>query len=62
MEDLPLSPEQWRAVMQSAATTTGHGDEVMVALESTMSGWQIMIHPVPPTDADAAPATQPDTP
>lgn len=61
MDDLPLSPEQWRAVVQSAATTTGHGDEVMVKAESTMSGWQVVVHPVPATEADTAPSTAPDS-
>ncbi len=55
MDEIPLSPEQWRAVMQSAAVTTGHAGEVVVGVESTMSGWKVTVNPVRNAQLPAAP-------
>lgn len=57
-DDLPLSPEDWSAVIQQAAITTGHADEVIVALESTMSGWRVTVNPVRSTPAASGPVSQ----
>ena len=52
-DELPYSPEQWFQVIHDATVATGHGDEVITAVETTMSGWKITVNPV------AAPAPSP---
>lgn len=54
-DDLPLSPEEWRDVIQSAAVTTGHVGEVIVQLESTMTGWRVSVNPVRNTPTGTTP-------
>lgn len=61
MEDLPLTPEDWRAVVQNAAVTTGHADEVIVAVESTMSGWKVTVNPVINGQQPATPTGPPSS-
>lgn len=57
-DDLPLSPEDWTAFIQQAAVNTGHDDEVVVALESTMSGWRVTVNPVRSAPAASGPVSQ----
>lgn len=45
-DELPMSPEAWRDAIQAAADATGHEAEVIVAVESTMSGWKVTVNPV----------------
>lgn len=44
--DLPYSPEDWGRIVNDAVQATGHGDEVITAVETTMSGWKVTVNPV----------------
>jgi hypothetical protein len=41
----PFTPEQWLDVINTAVTDSGHGDEVLLALEVTDT-WKITVNPV----------------
>lgn len=45
MDPLPFNPEQWLAVVGDAVRESGHGSEVVVALETTVSGWRVSVMP-----------------
>jgi hypothetical protein len=47
-DPLPLTPEQWWTVVSEACAATGHGDEIITAVESTMTGWRVTVNPVLP--------------
>jgi hypothetical protein len=56
-DPLPLSPEDWVAVVNDAVAATGHGDEVVVAVETTIDGWKVTVNPV----RNATPAPGPES-
>ena len=56
MDDLPMSPEDWLTVVRDAVAETGHGDEVLVAVESTMDAWRVTVNPVRTVPQLARPA------
>jgi hypothetical protein len=45
-DELPLNPEQWLQVVNDAVQASGHGDEVLVAVEVTMDAWKVTVNPV----------------
>ena len=49
----PFTPEQWLQVISDAVTDSGHGAEVLTALEITDT-WKITVNPVR-TPAPSAP-------
>lgn len=57
-DEVPASPEWWRDVITDTVAQSGHEDEVIVSLESTMTGWCVSIHPVRNTPATNAPEAQ----
>lgn len=52
VDPIPPSPEQWHAIVEKACADSGWGDEVVVAVESTLTGWKVIVNPVthPATD------------
>lgn len=44
--ELPYSPEDWARVVDNAVQATGHGSEVVTAVETTLSGWKVTVNPV----------------
>jgi hypothetical protein len=44
-DPLPLSPEDWATVVNDAVAATGHGDEVVVGVESTVDAWKVTVNP-----------------
>jgi len=50
-DELPLNPEQWLAIVNDAVAASGHADEVVVGLETTISGWRVsVLPPIQPAD------------
>lgn len=46
--DLPLSPEEWLSIVNDAVQASGHADEVVVGVETTMDGWRVGVLPPEP--------------
>jgi hypothetical protein len=55
---MPLTPEQWAAVVTDTCAATGHGDEIIVAVETTMSGWRVTVNPVTNPTAPEGPVSE----
>ncbi len=53
-DEAPLTPEQWFQVVHDATVASGHGDEVVTAVETTPSGWKVTVNP------PITPAPQPE--
>jgi hypothetical protein len=56
-DPLPLSPEEWGTVVSEACAATGHGDEIITAVETTIDGWKVTVNPV----RNATPAPGPES-
>jgi len=54
-DQAPLTPEQWFQVVHDATVASGHGDEVVTAVETTPSGWKVTVNPVAPPAPPAPP-------
>jgi hypothetical protein len=57
-DPMPLTPEQWAAVVTDTCAATGHGDEIIVAVETTMSGWRVTVNPVTNPTAPEGPVSE----
>jgi hypothetical protein len=53
-DEMPLTPEQWFQVVHDATVASGHGDEVVTAVETTPAGWKVTVNP------PITPAPQPE--
>lgn len=54
-----MTPEDWLAIVQNTVAEAPGGDQVIVSLESTMTGWRVSINPVrtlPPAGPPEGPA------
>lgn len=51
--EAPYTPDEWARVVDNAVTATGHGAEVVTAVETTPAGWKVTVNPVTaPTPPD----------
>lgn len=58
MEPIPPSPEEWRQIVENACGETGWGDKLVVAVESTLSGWRVTVQPIRSSGDAAGPVPE----